>query len=265
MEGPPGPSGDPGPYKPVRLLDERVTGWDPANRQKLNQLLVNRGASSPTYDPARRPVVVFDWDNTVVKNDIGDATFFWMINNDIIRQPKDKDWANTNAFLTAAAKQALNAGCDALADEGQPLPTRTAPACADAIFHIYNNGKTPPSAGAQPAWTNEVTSRINQPYAWVAQLQAGYSPLQAREMARAAWERFGYAPIDTPYQVGTNTVTGWIRVYPQMRDLVGAFRDNGFDVWVLTASSGRPCPSGDRSSWRATPTPTSRCSRMRWT
>jgi phosphoglycolate phosphatase-like HAD superfamily hydrolase len=36
--------------------------------------------------------------------------------------------------------------------------------------------------------------------------------------------------------VGTKSVTGYVRIYPQIEDLIGALQDNGFDVWVVTAS-----------------------------
>ena len=68
-----GAQGVPGPFKAVRLLDERIGGWKVANRARINKLLTDRGIASPTFDPAKRPVAAFDWDNTVIKNDIGDA------------------------------------------------------------------------------------------------------------------------------------------------------------------------------------------------
>ena len=40
------------------------------------------GRGSPTWDASDRPVVVFDWDNTVTKNDTGDRFTFWMLNHD---------------------------------------------------------------------------------------------------------------------------------------------------------------------------------------
>lgn len=237
VPGDAGVAGAPGPVKPLRQLDARIPGWTTDARTKVNQLLAARGVASATFDATRRPVAVLDWDNTVLKNDIGDATLFWMIRNDKILQPAGRDWGTTNAALTAAAKAELNAACDALAAPGAPLPTSTNPACADAIFHPYYNGTTPPSAGAAAAWSPAVTSTINNPYAWVAQLQAGYTPDVVRAFARAAFLENVYAPVGEVQSIGgTNNVTAWVRVYDQMRDLVGALHANGFDVWVLTAS-----------------------------
>src|SRR5688500_14380925 len=67
QQGPPGRDGVP---KPVRLLDDKIGRWLPENRTRLNALIQNLGIASTTFDPKNRPVAVFDWDNTVVKNDL---------------------------------------------------------------------------------------------------------------------------------------------------------------------------------------------------
>jgi phosphoserine phosphatase len=231
-----GVQGNPGPFKPIRLLDERIDGWKPANRARLNKLLTDRGIASPTFDPAKRPVATFDWDNTIVKNDIGDATFFWMLKHDKIRQPAGKDWGTTSTALSDDAKAALNAACDGLASPGGALPTSSDSDCADAILKIYDGLKTP--AGAD-AWTPSyaTTSKINFSYAWVAQLTAGSTPDEVRSYARAAYAENTAAPIGTTQTVGSVTgLNGYVRAYEPIADLIGAFQDNGFDVWVTTAS-----------------------------
>src|SRR6185436_4248417 len=68
------------------LLDPNLPGWDADNCQRLNQLLIDYRAK-PGSGGTRRSVAVFDWDNSMVKNDIGDATFFWMIQHDKFLQP----------------------------------------------------------------------------------------------------------------------------------------------------------------------------------
>ena len=80
-----GTAGAAGPTKAPRLTDARISGWTDANRARLDKLLVDRGIVSASFDPKKRPVAVFDWDNTVIKNDIGDATFFWMLKHDKIQ------------------------------------------------------------------------------------------------------------------------------------------------------------------------------------
>ena len=240
--GEPGQPGLPGEPAQVDLLNARLGGWLPENRAALNALLASRGRTSAAFDPMRPPVAVFDWDNTVLKNDIGDATFFWMVNNDKILQPPARDWSLTNSALTTAARAALNAACDGLAAPGAPLPTgagtAAANACADTLYAIYSLGRVPPGGAADAAaWTGEVTTTINQPYAWLAQLMAGYRPQDIRDFAQAAFDENNWAPIGATQTVGTlTTATGYVRIYEQMADLIDALDAAGFDVWIVSAS-----------------------------
>ncbi len=238
-----GPAGPAGPVRPAVLLDARIPGWLPANVERLNELLEQHGSASPGYDATLRPVAIFDWDNTVIKNDIGDATMIWMIRNAKILQPAGYDWLSTNPNLSAAAVAALNTACDAIALPEQPLPTDSNTACADELFHAYYNGRVAPGvAPAADAWlpgpaaNAVVTLTINQPYAWLAQLQAGYTPDEIRDFARAAWQENSSAPLGATQTVGTASVTGYTRIYEPIRDLIGALDANGFEVWIVTAS-----------------------------
>jgi phosphoglycolate phosphatase-like HAD superfamily hydrolase len=234
-KGDKGDKGDPAAAGPSRLLDANTPLWIETNRQRLNQLITEKGNASAGYDPAHRPVATFDWDNTMMKNDIGDATFFWMLNHDKVLQPAGKDWSKTSKGLTAAALTALNAACDAGAAAGAPLPTSTTPACADELFAIYDGGST---TGGAPAWKSQITLTTNQPYAWAAQLLAGYTAGEIRGFAEAAYDQNSNAPIGAVQTVGTHVdLNGYVRIYEQMRDLVGALQDNGFDVWIVSASA----------------------------
>jgi phosphoglycolate phosphatase-like HAD superfamily hydrolase len=232
-DGNPGGQGDAGPTKPERLLDDKIGGWETANRDALNELLLEHGIASDSFDPKQRPVAVFDWDNTVTKNDIGDATFAWMLQNDKFLQPPGKDWSKSSASLSTAAKTALNTACDAAAAAGAPLPTSSNAACGAEVMNIYYNGKT---VAGVAAWDNEITTTNNAPYAWVAQLQAGYTPQEIREFAWEAFDENNAAAISTKQTVAGVSMAGYIRVYDQIRDLAESLAANGFDVWVVSAS-----------------------------
>ena len=227
-----GAAGPTGPTK-ARLLDCKQPYWRTEVRDALNKMVLEKGITSASYDPKQPPVAVFDWDNTVLKNDIGDATLFWAIRNDKIKRPVS--WSTTNSALTADATAALDAACNGLAAVGAALPTSSNVTCADELVAIYDGGKT--KAG-KAAWTNAVTTTINQPYAWVSQLLAGYTPEEVREMAREAFDENNTAEWNPPTKqtVGTTSVNGYVRIYTQIDDLIGVMKDNGFDVWVLTAS-----------------------------
>lgn len=208
--------------------------WLPDNRSRLNALLATRGRTSPGYDPAHPPVATFDWDNTMMRNDIGDATMAWMLLHDAILQPEGRAWETTSGALTPAALRALNAACDRAGEPGKPLATFEQPDCADAIMAIYDAGKTPEG---EPAWTRLVTLITNEGYAWLARLLAGHTPEEVRAIARAAYDQNALAPFGATQTVGhARGITAWVRIYEPMRDLVGALQDDGFDVWIVSAS-----------------------------
>ncbi len=217
-----------------RVLDPDLA-WDGDNRQRLDRMIAELGLGSDGYDPAAPPVAVFDWDNTVIKNDIGDGAMFWLLRNDGILQPPGKDWSTTSRFLTPAALAALDAACGEH-PPAEPLPTRRDLDCADEILAIYEDQRT---AAGEPAWTEEGYDhrRIVPSLAWAAQVQAGYDLEEVRALARRAIDEYLAAPQGTTIRVGSREgLCGWIRIYPQIRDLIGALQAGGFDVWIVSAS-----------------------------
>ncbi|HEY3819046.1 MAG TPA: haloacid dehalogenase-like hydrolase [Polyangiaceae bacterium] len=216
------------------FLDPSLLGWLPQNRARLDALLAARGRSSPGYDPSHRPVATFDWDNTMMRNDIGDATMAWLLRHDLILQPPARDWSVTSAALTPAARAALNAACDAAGEPGHPLASRTNVACTDALFAIYDDGKTPAGAAA---WTRPVTLTTDEADAWLARLLAGHTPAEVAAFARDAYVEASRAPVGATQTIGSHAgVTAYVRIYPTMANLVGALQGSGFDVWVVSAS-----------------------------
>jgi len=222
------------PRSATRTLDPSLPGWLPENRARLDALLAARGSGSPGYDPAHRPVATFDWDNTMMRNDIGDATMAWMLRHDLVLQPPARDWSVTSAALTSAARASLNAACDAAGEPGRPLATRENVACTDALYAIYDDGKTP--AGA-PAWTHAITLTTNEAYAWLARLLAGHTPAEVAAFTHDAYVEASKAPVGATLTLGSHAgITAYVRIYPTMHDLVGALQGSGFDVWIVSAS-----------------------------
>ncbi|GLX38745.1 haloacid dehalogenase-like hydrolase [Streptomyces lavendulae] len=212
-----------------------AAGWYGDNQARLQQLIDQYGSCNP-YRPSReKPVAVFDWDNTVVKNDVGDATMFWLLRNGKIRQPAGGDWTTTSRYLTPAAAQALATACGPLARPGAPLPTGTpagAP-CADELNAVYGTAATRTGAAAFAGWDHRT---IEPAYAWLPQLTQGWTASEVRGFAAAARTENLAAPVGTKQQVGTTTATGWVRYYDQQRDLIKGLQKAGFDVWISSAS-----------------------------
>jgi len=219
--------------KPTCVTLDASLSWYGKNRDTLDQMMRTNGVCSASYDGKQKPVAIFDWDNTVVKNDVGDATFFYMLAHDLILQPPMKNWRFTSRYLTADATAALDAACGALAQAGSALPTSSNMACAKEILTIYTDGKT---VGGKTAFAGWDYRRMEPSYAWVAQLLGGYSAAQIQATATAAKTESLAKPIDSKQTIGGVQVTNWVRIYDQMRDLIRKLQQNGIDVWVLSAS-----------------------------
>ncbi|MDX1881241.1 haloacid dehalogenase-like hydrolase [Mycolicibacterium sp. 141076] len=210
------------------------SAWYGDNRDRIDAMLAKLGTCGAAGSVTKgAPLALFDWDNTIVKNDIGDATFFWMVRNGKLRAPADGNWASTSAFLTPPAVAALARAC-AAAKPGQPMPTDTDTACADELVSVYTDAKT--KAG-EPAFAGFNARRMEPAYAWAAQMQAGWREAEVVEFAKTARKENLDAPAGTEQKVGSSTQTGWVRYYPQMRDLVETLHANGFDVRIISASA----------------------------
>jgi len=215
-------------------------GWQGNNVQVLSQMIDACGKAGGKFDPSHPPVAAFDWDNTVIKNDVGDAVFFWMLANNKVLQPLKKDWRKTSPLLTNDAAFALKRACSSQVESGKPLITNQAEAksmaCADEIFAIYDGGKT--TSGAK-AWKEGARNDTMEPaYAWAVSLQAGYTPAEIRGFAEHMIAFNLGNEIGAVQTIGSNNaVTAYIRIYDQMKDLIAALKSAGFDLWVISASS----------------------------
>ncbi|MFD9907710.1 HAD family hydrolase [Streptomyces sp. NPDC059063] len=205
-------------------------GWYGDNKRRLQQTLDTYGRCGDTYDKHHKPLAVFDWDNTVIRNDIGDATMFWLLRNSRIRTPERGDWRTTSRYLTTPAARALAAACPAT---GRTLPTRTDAACADEIASVYGEGTT---TGGKQAFDGFDHRRMEPQYAWLAQLLRGWSTARVKDFAAAARTQNLAAPVGAEQKVGSGKVTGWARYYDQQRDLIRTLKKAGFDVYVVSAS-----------------------------
>ncbi|MEU3839871.1 haloacid dehalogenase-like hydrolase [Streptomyces sp. NPDC028635] len=223
--------------RPAAPVDGRAacprltTTWYGDNRAHLQQAIDQRGTCAGR--PGRpRPVAVFDWDNTVVKNDVTDATLSWALRHDRLLRPAR--WTDISAWLTDAADRALTRACGPGAP-GTPLPTSADAPCADEILQIRENATTMSGAAAfAGSWNHR---RTVPQYAWVPQLFTGRTPADLAAYADAARREALAAPVGTTRRVGTHTLPAYVRYYDQQRDLVRTLRRAGFDVYIVSAGS----------------------------
>ncbi|MFJ4714634.1 haloacid dehalogenase-like hydrolase [Streptomyces sp. NPDC088785] len=205
--------------------------WYGDNRARLQRTIDERGTCGGHRGP--RPVAAFDWDNTVVKNDVTDATLAWALTHDRILRPAS--WKSTSAWLTDDADRALTAACGTAVPAGTPLPTSTDTDCTDEIFNIRESGTTMSGAAAFAGdWNHR---RTVPQYAWVPQLFAGHTVPELESYAAAARRQALAAPVGATLTLGTHTLPAYVRYYEQQRDLIRTLRRAGFDVYIVSAGS----------------------------
>ncbi|MEU6659321.1 haloacid dehalogenase-like hydrolase [Streptomyces sp. NPDC046821] len=205
--------------------------WYGENRARLQRMIDERGTCGGIKGP--RPVAAFDWDNTVSKNDVTDATIAWSLKHDKILRPAS--WKQTSKWLTDDADKALTTACGTDVPVGAPLPTSTDTDCTDEIFNIRESGKTMSGAAA---FAGEWNHRRTVPqYAWVPQLFAGHTVPELESYAAQARREALRAPVGATQTLGTHTVPGYVRYYEQQRDLIRTLQKAGFDVYIVSAGS----------------------------
>uniref|UniRef100_A0AAU2VMU7 phosphoserine phosphatase n=1 Tax=Streptomyces sp. NBC_00008 TaxID=2903610 RepID=A0AAU2VMU7_9ACTN len=205
--------------------------WYGDNRARLQRVIDERGSCHGRSGP--RPVAAFDWDNTITKNDVTDATISWSLRHDKILRPAR--WKDTSKWLTDTADQALTEACGTDVAVGAPLPTSTNARCADEILQIREDGTT---MSGEAAFAGEWNHRRTVPqYAWVPQLFAGHTVPELRAYTAAARTEALAAPVGATRTVGTHVLPAYVRYYDQQRDLVRTLQKAGFDVWIVSAGS----------------------------
>ncbi|MFD9073785.1 HAD family hydrolase [Streptomyces lasiicapitis] len=215
-------------------LSSKLT-WYGDNRARLQRMIDERGtcANPGLRHGDKKPVAAFDWDNTVVKNDVTDVTIAWALRHDKILRPKS--WKSTSKWMTDAAHRALTKACGTSVPAGKPLPTSTDTACADEIFEIREDGKT---MSGEAAFAGTWNHRRTVPqYAWVPQIFAGHTVREVESYARKARKEALAAPVGATQTVGTHTIPGYARYYEQQRDLIRTLKKAGFDVYIVSAGS----------------------------
>ena len=202
--------------------------WAPSVRGPLDQHLARL---AHTHDGAA-PVAVFDCDNTLIKNDVGHQTLFWLVEQERMVAPPGGRWAEVSHHLTPDAVSALTSACGPVAAPAR-LPTRRLPACGAAVLWVAR-GRTP---SGQPAFQGFDPERMKPTAAFMAQVLQGLTPAEARDAAEAAIARALAAPVGAPRTIaGVTGLASYVRIYPAMAELVAALRDRGVAVWIVSAS-----------------------------
>jgi phosphoserine phosphatase len=235
--------------------------WDSYNKVQIEALINNYGKHSSGYDPAKPPYAVFDWDNTSIFLDIAEAVLVYQIQhlvfgatpellNEAIR--KDIDSNDFAAEFNTLDGKAVNI-------------EKIAPDIIESytwLYHQYEGlqgNKSLDEVRQSPhylAFASKLrylyeavggTFDHSVAYPWVTYLFAGMTENEVRSLTRQTVEWQLTQPVE---KVRWETPTalpgkaGWVavswknglRLVPEMQNLYQTFRENGFDVWVCSAS-----------------------------
>lgn len=247
----------------TQLAAQPLSGgnWDENNRAQLNQLLQEYGRSGPHYQADRPPYAVFDWDNTSIFLDVEEATFSFQIAQlRFAATPEQLDQAIRMGVPSAAFAREFNN------QAGQNVSIET---CAADIVESYRwlyehySGmkglQSLEQVKQSPHYANftskirylyealDGTFRAPVSYPWITYMFTGMTRAQVASLTHEAILAELAAPISKitwtspsglPGKAGVLSVT-WksgLRLVPEMQQLYSALRDQGFDVWICSAS-----------------------------
>lgn len=194
---------------PVTLREE---GWLPENRARIERVIGELGARDG------RRVAVFDWDNTMMRGDIGDLVLAHLIERGAIAEGVIPQG---DAMLSAAAHEALARASDAT-ERGR------------VVAHLAWRGTTPEG---EPAFTVSVGPFYRATYGVIAQvLAAGRTDDALRAIAREAFTAASVAPIGAREVIGGVEVERFARLHAPMIELARALEAIGVEVWIVSAS-----------------------------
>lgn len=235
--------------------------WAPTTHARVEALIRAHGRLSPKYSAARKPYVVFDWDNTSIMNDTEEALFMYQINH-LAFALSPEEFAATIVKGVPAG----NFAADYRNAAGEPvsLAALSADLAADyAFLHAnYKGFKGSNSLEEIQASDAFVDFRaklyflyeaINDSYGpdigypWVIYLFGGLSVEQVSALAEEsndfnlgeALRKVKYtSPKSLPGQAGVVTTahTHGLRLTPEIAALMNALRAHGIDVYVSSAS-----------------------------
>ncbi|NMB75590.1 MAG: HAD family hydrolase [Myxococcales bacterium] len=218
-EPPPAP---PAPAVSVPGEADLPGAWEADVRQKILAVAAAALRERKAGDPA--PVAVFDFDHTCVRGDLGRAFFDSMILKDRIR------WGEPIFNALPEDKRAdIQKAVEALS---KVPPEKRAGSREQARLRKLMH---------KSYWGLCRSENWEQCFPWQVRFYTGYTPQEITAMAREVWAAELTRPMGSePIREGPDdeqpAITGTgIRVYAEMRALIGTLSRYGFEVWIVTA------------------------------
>lgn len=208
------------------MLSHEIEGeWLPDIRARLRRLFQQHGRTSPFYRPMSPPVAAFDWDNTCILNDIGEAFFFDAVATLQYRWDLDAFWELIPESLGREELRMLwRSFSDCSFEEACRLSAYND--FRARLANLYY--RTLEAMGPRAA------------YAWAVKLLVGLTPQTVVQRVEALIERELKAPLSWETWRASDgeevRVARGIRIFAPVARLIREAQAAGFRVVVVTAS-----------------------------
>ena len=165
-----------------------------------------------------RPIAVFDCDGTVIQGDMGEAMFYRQIEQFHFMRSPALIWPDHPRRDEIGRLYGVLA---ALSPEGRRESPAFAP-FAEILLARY--------------FDQIASGAVVKACADIVRLFAGYTPDEARGLARETFEAEFSSPIGTR-RLGGRDVPRGARFIRESVDLIGALTGRGFEIWVVSGSN----------------------------
>ncbi|GGE33416.1 phosphoserine phosphatase [Streptococcus himalayensis] len=235
--------------------------WEDTLHARLVKMIEENGKMSADYKEHQRPYAVFDWDNTTVINDIGEATFTYQISNLAFKMtPEQFNEAVRETLPADDFKEEFNN------KDGQAVNIdKIATDLLSDYTVLYNeysgmNGTKSLDEVKQMDEFKDFSAKLRYlyeavggtfssdiSYPWVTYLYAGMTSeeveaLSEKSIDYALKDDLVYETWESPStlkgEAGQVSVTfkRGVRSVKEMQNLYKALMDNGIDVYICSAS-----------------------------
>lgn len=235
--------------------------WDSKIYNRLTELINDEGKSSSSYDSSKKPYAVFDWDNTSIIQDIGEATFTYQISNLVFKMTPEQFDSAIRSTLPAddfkdefrnKAGESVNIDRIAkdLLSDYKVLYDQYEGMKGDKALSEVKELDEYKDFSAKLRYLYEAvggsfSSDISYP--WVTYLFTGMTSEDVQELSRKSidyalndelkketWE----SPATLLGEAGQVSVTfkRGVRSVKEMQNLYKTLMDNGIDVYICSAS-----------------------------
>ncbi len=174
--------------------------------------------------------VFFDWDNTVIRGDVGDLVMLELLERAPLGLPAHPGaWGPLTELALARLEDAF--GGRRLVEVGEPRRARVESLLCDLVW----SEELDPGV---PAFTVTRTRAFRGGYFAMAAMVDALAPEARGELALAAFERASMREVGDRVSVGSHgyEVERFARVREPMAALRQRAREHGLEVWVVSAS-----------------------------